>query len=107
MAQPTMVFVGIKGTVLALDRGTGQELWRTDLRGADFVSLTSDGGEIYAATRGELFCLDPATGQIRWHNPLRGLGRGLVTVAPASTPGAAVAEEKRRRDKAAAAAAIG
>lgn len=99
------VFVGIRGCVVALDRATGAELWRTKLKGADFVNVSFLDGQLYATTRGEAFCLDDATGQVRWHNRLSGLGWGLVTIASAGEPpGAqtAVAAEKRRREHAAA-----
>jgi len=109
MRRPAMprsrgtVFIGIKGTVLALDRETGEEVWRTPLKGSGFVNVVVDGGDVLASTRGEVFCLDPATGEIRWDNPLRGLGYGLVTFAGASV--APLAEERRRREQAAASAA--
>lgn len=91
-----LIYVGIKGTVLALDRATGEEVWRTELRGSDFVNVVLDGGALLASARGEIFCLDPASGQIRWNNPLRGLGWGLAAFAGSST--AAMAEEQRRRE---------
>ena len=81
MAQTTKVFIGIKGTVLALDRATGQEMWRSKLKGAEFVNVVLQDGDLFAATEGELYSLDLASGAIRWHNPLKGLGRGLITVA--------------------------
>ena len=99
-----LLFIGISGTVLALDRATGEEVWRTPLKG-DFVNVVLDGGTLFAATKGELFCLDPATGSVRWQNALRGLGRGLITIAQAGGPQVLALEEKRRRDQAAAAAA--
>ena len=105
MAQASVVFIGIGGAVLALDRSTGEEVWRTPLKGSDFVNVVLEGGEVYAATKGELFSLDPATGRIRWQNPLKGLGRGLVTIASSSGTGIAAMQEKRRRDQQAAAAA--
>ena len=107
MAQTTAIFVGIKGTVLALDRGTGQEIWRTPLTGGDFVNVVLDDSLVYAATKGEIFCIDPANGQLCWHNELKGLGRDLVTIAPSGDGQAAVIREKRRRDEAAAAAGTG
>ena len=72
MAQPSAIFIGIKGTVAAIDRATGQEVWRTELKGGDFVNAVVQDGDLYAATHGELFCLDVATGRIRWHNQLKG-----------------------------------
>jgi hypothetical protein len=104
-ANTRAIFIGIKGTVLALDRATGEELWRTPLKGGDFVNVVLDGGDVLASARGEVFCLDPATGDIRWNNSLRGLGWGLVTFAGASP--VPLAEEARRRQAAASASAGG
>lgn len=85
-----LVYVGIKYTVLALDRATGMEVWRTKLpkvrfRSGEFVGLALDGDALFATTSGEVFCLDPATGGVRWHNQLAKLGVGVVSVLPAST----------------------
>lgn len=106
MAFTNLVYIGIKGCVLALDRATGAQVWSTSLRGGEFVNVVLSEGELYGATKGELYCLDPATGHIRWHNPLKGLGWGLVSIA---APGVAAnqisAFEKRKREQEAAAAA--
>jgi len=106
VAQSSVIFVGIKGTVLALDRATGQEVWRTRLKG-DFVNVAWLDGDLYAATAGELFCLDPASGQVRWHNPLKGMGHGLITIALSGGQQAVVMREKQQQDEAAAAATSG
>jgi outer membrane protein assembly factor BamB len=98
-----LIYIGIKGAVLALDRDSGQIVWRTELKGTDFVNVMVERGDLFAASRGELYRLNPATGDIMWRNTLPGLGWGLVTVAGgAQAPAAA---EKKRRDAAAAAAA--
>jgi outer membrane protein assembly factor BamB len=76
------VYVGIKGHVLALDSATGKELWRTKLKGADFVHVASDGRRLFASARGEMFCLDGSTGAILWQNRLAGMGLGIATVLP-------------------------
>ncbi|HEY1340109.1 MAG TPA: PQQ-binding-like beta-propeller repeat protein [Bryobacteraceae bacterium] len=104
MAQPTLIYIGISGTVVALDRGTGQEIWRADLKGSDFVNVAMADGDLYATAKGELFCLDPGSGRIRWQNPLKGLGRGLITIATAGGQQSVVMKEKRQREEAAAAA---
>ncbi len=106
MADSQVVFVGIKGRVLALEPATGVEIWRTRLKGGDFVNIVLADGRIYASTQGEMFCLDPASGTILWHNPLKGLGLGLVTIAAAGTVSQnAVLMRRRREDDEAAAAA--
>jgi outer membrane protein assembly factor BamB len=106
MASST-IFIGIHGDVLALDRATGQQIWRTELKGSDFVNVTLDGDRVIAATKGEVFCLDAATGQLLWHNELPGSGWGLVTIATASGSSGATPplREKQRRDEAASTAA--
>jgi outer membrane protein assembly factor BamB len=97
------LFIGIRGTVLALDRATGATQWSAHLVGSDFVNVALQDGDVYAATRGRLYRLDPATGDILWSNELPGLGWGIITIAGAEQ--AAPSAEKRRRDQQAAAAA--
>ncbi len=105
MALPH-VFVGIKGHVLALDRSTGAEVWRTALKGSSFVNVVLIESGLYAATKGELFAIDPARGVIRWNNALKGLGLGLLTIgAPGGGQFVVVADQKSRDDAAAAASA--
>ena len=98
-----VLYIGIRGNVLAIDRVTGEEVWRTALKGSDFVNVVEQNGELFASARGELFRLDPTTGKILWHNPLSGLGWGFVTIAGGGT--APMMAEKKRRDQQAAAAA--
>jgi outer membrane protein assembly factor BamB len=106
MSTSSIVFIGISGCVVALDRSTGTEIWRTQLKGSDFVNVVVTDGDIFATTKGALFCLDQATGQIRWRNPLKGLGFGLSTVAVCgATSDQTPVVQKKRRDQAAAAAA--
>src|SRR2546426_1129623 len=105
MAQNNLIYIGIRGAVLALDRATGQTIWQSNLGGADFVNVVLDNGELYAATKGEVFRLALANGEIIWQNKLPGLGRGLVTIATAAGQQAIPIREKRRRDEEAASAA--
>jgi outer membrane protein assembly factor BamB len=106
--KTNMVYLGIRGSVVAVDGATGRELWARALKGTDFVNVVLDGDNLYAATHGEISCLDPQTGAVRWHNPLKGRGWGLVSVAvqgAAGNGGPVLAAEKRRRDEQAAASA--
>ena len=108
MKTSELVFIGIKGSVVALNRATGQQEWATHLKGSDFVNVVLLDGAVLAACYGEIFCLDPLTGNALWHNPLKGFGTGLATLATEHNPGsgnAPVLAEKRRRDEAAAASA--
>ena len=105
MAQmSSIIHVGIKGTVLALDRATGAIVWESRLKGGDFVNLVLDENDLIATTKGEVFCLDPATGQVRWNNPLRGLGWGLATIAAGGSSVAAMARHRQQQEQAAASA---
>ena len=102
----TLIFVGIKNSVVALDARTGDEVWRTKLRGmTSFVTVLWDGEFLVAATYGEVFGLDWRDGTITWHNKMKGLGLGIVSLASSRTPtatntpaiGAAVAAAAHRR----------
>ena len=105
MSTSNTVFVGIHGSVVALDKTTGTELWLTHLKGSDFVNVAVSDDNILATTKGALFCLDRATGQIRWQNPLKGLGFGLSTIAiPGVQSDQAAVVQKKKRDQQAEAA---
>ena len=102
MKTSDLVFVGIKGSVVALDRRTGNQVWAVHLRGSDFVNVVVQEGEILATCAGEIFCLDPLTGHGRWHNTLKGFGTDLATIATEQNPkslNAIALAEKSRRDQ--------
>lgn len=105
MAAMNYVFVGLNGSVAALDRSTGTLIWTTKLKGSDFVNVMQDEDDLFAATKGEIYRLDPVTGQIRWKNPLKGMGLGLVCIAMPGSQGNQAAAMKRKREQEAAAAA--
>ena len=101
-----LVFIGIKGSVVALNRRTGEQVWATRLKGSDFVNVVVEEGRVFAASYGEIFCLDPLTGRGLWHNRLKGFGIGLATIALGDKPRDGLTPalaEQHRRDQAAAA----
>jgi outer membrane protein assembly factor BamB len=109
MKAAHLVFIGIKGSVVALNRATGQQVWTTHLKGSDFVNILLQDGAVLASCYGEIFCLDPLTGIRMWHNPLKGFGTGLATIATDYNPAsvnAPLLAEKHRRDQEAAASVV-
>ena len=106
MATDELIFIGIKGTALALDRATGAIRWRTSLKGAGFVNLVRDEGLLLATTRGVAFCLEAATGRIIWTNGLEGCGFGIATIVAGESGQnfAAIAEEDAQEQRQQAAA---
>jgi outer membrane protein assembly factor BamB len=107
MTQSQVIYLGVKGTVIAINSATGQSVWETPLKGSEFVNVVLDGENLFATTRGEIFCLDPQGGGIRWHNPLKGYGLGLITITGGGIPqnASAITAEKRQREQQQAAAA--
>ena len=101
-ARTSAVFIGTHGTVMAVDRGTGETIWTTELKGSDFVDVMLVDGELYAASKGRLYRLDPAGGSVLWRNDLPGMGWNIVSIAGSH---AGAVAEKARRDAVAAAAA--
>jgi outer membrane protein assembly factor BamB len=102
MKTSDLVFIGIRGSVVVLNRATGEQVWATHLRGSGFVNVVLQNEAVLASCDGEIYCLDPLTGNARWHNPLKGFGTGLATIAMELNPGsgnAPVLAEKRRRDE--------
>jgi outer membrane protein assembly factor BamB len=104
MKSSDLIFVGIGGSVVALNRRTGERVWATHLKGRNFVNVLMEDGKILATCGGEIFCLDPITGAGVWHNPLKGLGTGLATIATTSgssgVSSAAPAEQQLRDEQA-------
>jgi len=80
MQSDELVFVGIKGSAMALNRADGTIVWQNHLAGSGFVNLVLEGDNLYATAQGEVFCLDPVTGRYRWHNALRGYGWGIASI---------------------------
>ncbi len=107
MKTTDLLFIGIKGSVLALECRSGRQVWATHLKGSEFVNVLLEDDVVLASCCGEIFCLDALNGNALWHNPLRGFGRGLATMVTERNPGGggAALAEKRLRDEAAAAAA--
>src|SRR5437868_11009183 len=110
MKTSDLMYIGIRGSVVALDRATGTQVWATHLKGWGFVNVILQNDAVVATCHGEAFCLDPFTGNATWHNPLKGFGTGLATIATDSQQmavSAAWSEQQRRDESAAAAAAAG
>jgi len=74
-----LIFVGLNGYALALDRDSGEIVWSNNEMRSGYVTLLLDGDRLIASTNGYLYCLDPLTGRIRWNNPLTGYGMGAPT----------------------------
>ena len=75
-----MLYLGVKGSVVGIERKNGREVWRAHLKGGGFVTVVVDEDVVFAHTGGELFCVDKKRGEVLWHNPLRGLGYGLAMI---------------------------
>lgn len=108
MKTSDMIFIGIKGSAIALNRHNGEQVWSTHLQSSDFVNVMVENDQIFAATKGEVYCLDALTGRRLWHNKLKGFGTGLATIATSENirrGSGTVLSEKRRRDEQAAASA--
>lgn len=83
------LFLGVGGHVVAIDPATGDEIWRTRLKGTTITTVWSDGNRVYGGAQGELFCLEATSGSLLWHNRLKGLGMGIVAFPGSSLEAAA------------------
>lgn len=80
MAMAQLIYIGIRGSVLALQRDSGELIWEAKLPGSSFVNLAWDDERVYALSNGEVFCLDAREGSVLWKNPLKGFGYGLGAI---------------------------
>lgn len=103
----------MKGSVLAIDRATGDIRWATRLPGGmfgnatGFVNLLVCPDLLVVHASGRLYGLDSGDGAILWQNPLQGYGYEIATLGDgasgATTDPAAIRQllEQRRRSGAA------
>jgi outer membrane protein assembly factor BamB len=77
-ASHSLLFIGVGGSAVAVDRSTGTEIWRTKLKSTNLSTIHFDGENLFAGSAGEVFRLDPSTGEVIWHNKLPRLGMGVV-----------------------------
>jgi outer membrane protein assembly factor BamB len=114
MTVEDLVFVGLNGYALALNRETGAIVWSNNKLKSGYVTLLLDGDRLIVSTNGYIFCLDPLTGDVLWNNPLKGYGMGtptsMISVRGQSPPAIvlqAAAEIASRQQHSAAAGAHG
>ena len=79
MTVEQLIFVGLNGYALALDRETGEIVWTNKEMKSGYVTLLLDFDRLIVSTNGYIYCLDPLTGNILWHNPLKGFGMAAPT----------------------------
>jgi len=84
MSPDQIIFVGFNSRVAAMDRDTGQLLWKWKARkGTGYVTVLLDGDRLIVSVIGYTYCLDPVTGQEYWFNELSGMGTGVTSLASA------------------------
>lgn len=74
MTIDQLVFVGLNGYVVALDRENGEIVWSNDQMKSGYVTILVDDDRLIISTNGYIYCLNPLTGDILWHNPMKGYG---------------------------------
>lgn len=79
MTIDQLIFVGLNGYALALDRDTGEIIWFNSEMKSGYVTLLLDFDRLIVSTSGYIYCLDPLTGKTLWNNPLKGYGMAAPT----------------------------
>jgi outer membrane protein assembly factor BamB len=79
--HPNLIFTGMGGRVVAINRLNGEVIWQTKLCGSGFVTVIADDTTVFAQTGGKLFALNLLSGDILWENGLSGCGYGLGCLA--------------------------
>src|SRR5262245_10960012 len=79
MTIEQLIFIGLNGYALALNRDTGEIGWSNNELKSGPVTLLLDGDRLIISTGGYMFCLNPLTGEVLWNNPLSGYGMAAPT----------------------------
>ena len=94
-----LVFVGLNGSVSALSRLDGTEIWSWKApRGAGYVSLLPREDMCVVGVGGYVYCIDPLTGQTLWENAMKGKGIGVVSLAAGDLASDATGAAKLAQD---------
>lgn len=75
------LYLGIKGSIVCIDKINGAELWRTELNKTGHFNFLIDEKNIIAYSHGNIYMLETTTGKVLWKNELKGLGYGYCTIA--------------------------
>lgn len=84
MKEFQRVYIGIKAHVVCLEMATGKEIWRTEVKRSQIISVVVEEDLIVAHAGGKLFGLDRSSGKLLWENGLAGLGYGYCFMATES-----------------------
>jgi outer membrane protein assembly factor BamB len=78
-----MIFAGLNGRVMALNRDNGQIVWEwhSPKPRKGFIAVMLDGDRLIVGISGYLYCLEATTGRLIWQNPLTGYGIALFSFA--------------------------
>ncbi len=77
-----LVFVSMRNTVVALERGSGEVVWWwKSPKGKSYATILVEGDCVFAGVYGYVYCLDAFTGELRWSNMMDGFGRGVTSLA--------------------------
>jgi len=106
-----LVFVGLNGYAVALDRDSGEIVWSNNDLKSGFTTLMLDGDRLIVSTGGHIFALDPLTGEQLWYQPMAGYGSStaaaVLSVRGASSQTQIQQSQQAAQQAAAAAAAAG
>ncbi len=80
MGIDQLIFVGLNGWAVALNRDSGEIVWSNDQMRRGDVTMLLDGDRLIVSTNGYLYCLEPLTGRILWEQPLRGYRTGIAAL---------------------------
>lgn len=92
-ALDRLIFLGFNSYVTALDRDTGELVWKwvASEGSSPHVALLLDGDRLIVSVEGYTYCLNPLSGEQIWANPLKGFGVGIPTLVSARGASSSVA----------------
>ncbi len=75
-----LIFTSFNGSVIAVNRDSGDVVWNNSNIRKGYMSLLLDGDRLVVSSDGYMYCLNALTGLEIWNNSLPGTGTGVPSL---------------------------
>ncbi len=101
METPTLIYVGAKRNITALDAASGEVVWELKLPGAfgTYLTLMVEDGVLYAARQGVMYAINALSGEPLWQSEIKGAKNTPMMIATSRGGSTSVQQQQQFHKK--------